>query len=264
MVAVPYKDRMAIVHKVWEGETVFSIASLYHSPPAMVADANGIGYKEEELQEKQTVLVPVGVYNQLTNAPADPQLARALYYQLQNGDDLYRVSWRANVSPQKLKTWNKLGNEKLQTGKYILVGWVAYDTTYIAKASIPKAESPIELAETNATAPRREAGQAEELYQKQIQDGNNLINQKGTAVFFKMPVKTAVNEFYAFHNEAPRGTVIRVVNPGTGMEVYVKVLGSLPDTRQYHNAIIGITDGAKAELGVREDKMWAELSYTGY
>ncbi len=266
LIAVPVNDGLAIVHKVWEGETIFTIAALYHTPPAVLADANGLSYREEAIQAKEELLVPVGVYNQLTNNPGDPQRARPLYYQVRPEDDLYRVSWRSNISPNKLKHWNKLQDGKAVAGKYMLVGWVAYDTTHLSPAArqhMNAAVLPPDITNppTTATVP---VATLEDLYQKQVQDGQNLITERGTAVFFRMPVKSSSGDFYAFHNTAPKGTVIRIRNPGTGRVTYVKVLGPLPNTRQYHNAIIGISDRAKSQLGVRENKMWSELSYTGY
>ncbi len=268
LIAVPLKDGLAVVHKVWEGETVFTIAGLYHAPPAALADINGLGYGEETIQDKTELLVPVGVYNQLTNKPADPQQARPLYYQVRPEDDLYRVSWRSNISPNKLKHWNKLKDGKTVTGAYMLVGWVSYDTAHLSPAArqhMNVSIQPPDIADSpTATTTAPAATTLEELYQKQVQDGYNLITERGTAVFFRMPVKSSSTEFYAFHNAAPKGTVLKVMNPGTGKVVYVKVLGPVPDTRQYHNAIIGISDRAKSRLGVRENKMWCELSYTGY
>ncbi len=266
LIVVPVKDGLAIVHKVWEGETVFTIAGLYHVPPAMLADANGISYQENAIQTKSELLVPVGVYNQLANKPADPQQAMPLYYQVRPEDDLYRVSWRSNVSPNKLKHWNKLQDGKLVAGKYMLVGWVSYDTAHISLAARQHTDLPVPVP--NVTDPPPASAKVpvttlEELYQKQVQDGHNLITEKGTAAFFRMPVKSS-GDVYAFHSTAPKGTVIKIMNPGTGRVAYVKVLGPLPNTRQYHNAIIGISDRAKSQLGVRENKMWCELSYTGY
>jgi hypothetical protein len=78
------------------------------------------------------------------------------------------------------------------------------------------------------------------------------------------PNSTVKSKFiYAFHNVAPRGTDIRVYNPGADKFVFVKVMGGLPDTKQYANSVIGISADAKELLGVSimEDKAWVELKY---
>jgi hypothetical protein len=86
-------------------------------------------------------------------------------------------------------------------------------------------------------------------------------NDKGTAVFFDMPGKAKGNKFYAFHNLARRGTIIKIYNPGNDKVVFAKVLGPIPTTKQNHNSIIGISGGAKAKLGTNQTKLWCEVSY---
>jgi hypothetical protein len=56
--------------------------------------------------------------------------------------------------------------------------------------------------------------------------------------------------------------VIKVTNPGTGKSIFVKVLGPIPDTKQYAGSIIGIATAAKEALGVTDTKAWCELSYS--
>lgn len=88
-------------------------------------------------------------------------------------------------------------------------------------------------------------------------------DDKGAAVFFDMPgkVKTGKGKYYAFHNLARRGAIVKIHNPGTDKTIFAKVLGPMPVNEKYHNCIIGISAGAKAKLGATSDKMWCELSY---
>ena len=67
--------------------------------------------------------------------------------------------------------------------------------------------------------------------------------------------------YFALHGTAPKGTIIKVYNPGTDKQVFVKVIGTLPGTKQYYNSIIGIAGGAKDVLGVTDEKAWCELKY---
>lgn len=91
------------------------------------------------------------------------------------------------------------------------------------------------------------------------------MEESGTAVFFTSQDKPQSSKtVFAFHNTVPKGRVIKVYNPGTGKTAYVKVLGPIPETKQYHNAVIGIGSAAKQALGVVEDKAWCELKYAPY
>jgi len=88
--------------------------------------------------------------------------------------------------------------------------------------------------------------------------------EKGTAAFYAITSPAAGAADYAFHNNAARGAVIRVKNINNGRVVFVKVLGPLPSTKQYAGCIIGLSDKAKALLGVHDTKAFCELSYGGY
>jgi LysM repeat protein len=114
-------------------------------------------------------------------------------------------------------------------------------------------------------APIDTLSEAEELYISQTHEGQNVHEEKGPAVFYPSASRSKQDIYYAFHNTAPRGTIIKVHNPGTDKTIFVKVIGTLPGTKLYHNSLIGITSQAKQELGVRnEEKAWCELSYAGF
>jgi hypothetical protein len=95
----------------------------------------------------------------------------------------------------------------------------------------------------------------------QTDNGNNTVHENGAAVFF--PSKSR-RIFYAFSNKASRGALIKVINPANKRTVYVKVLGPLPATKQYANAVIGISASARSALGALENRVWCELVYAGY
>jgi len=103
--------------------------------------------------------------------------------------------------------------------------------------------------------------ETEQLYMKQTHNETKITTEKGPAVFFDMAGGHGGNVFYGFHNSVPRGTIIKVYNPGTGKAIYVKILGPLPETKQYYNSIMGINSDAKEALGVKETRVWGELSF---
>jgi len=191
--------------------------------------------------------------------------------------------------------WNRLFDTKLQQGQTLVVGWVLYDATQSpgSESSAPPkskiqvqsepppaiisrpaqplqntASQPVQPnavttpdANTQAAADtiKKPASDAEQEYMTQTNDGSNVITEKGPAVFFEKARRG--NTYYAFHNTAPRGTIIKVHNPGNGREVFVKVIGKVPETKLYAGTIIGISSSAEQDLGVSDGKMWCELTY---
>ena len=102
----------------------------------------------------------------------------------------------------------------------------------------------------------------EKIYMEQTHNEADVTEEKGSAVFFGKGGKIkGTDMYYGFHNTAPKGTIIKVYNPGTDRTVYVKVLSVIPGTKQYHNSIIGISAGAMEELGTIQERVWCELSY---
>jgi len=107
---------------------------------------------------------------------------------------------------------------------------------------------------------KHQPGMLDSVYNVQTNFGSNTITEKGTAVFFEKAGKNDI--YYAFHNTTQRGAIIKVVNPGTGKVIYAKVMGPMPETKQYTNCIIGISTPAKEALGITDNKAWCELYYS--
>ena len=273
------------------------LARRYHVPPAILADANGLSYSDG-LKENSTVIVPLGAYNLQASRPENPGESKSLYYKVEPGDDLYRISRHAGVARKILAQWNNLEAREVRPGQILLVGWVLYDATAINNIPVvtttqkvppppvrtvtipvrpvPQRDTPKYVMQqpeavrtddiVEDTIERQPAAPAslEALYAEQTQSGANVVTEKGTAGFYKVTTNARGVAALAFHNKAAKGSVIKVRNINNGRYVYVKVVGPLPLTKQYHNCIIGLSDKVQAVLGVRDTKVFCELSYGDY
>lgn len=103
--------------------------------------------------------------------------------------------------------------------------------------------------------------QFEALYQEQTAYESKLKTEKGAATWFKSNIAPNSGKYYALHNTAGRGTIIKVINPLNGRFVYVKVLDIIPRLPQNEHIIIKISDAAQEALGVSEEKFFCELQY---
>jgi murein DD-endopeptidase MepM/ murein hydrolase activator NlpD len=282
------KDNLVIEHKVKKGETVFSVARRYHVPPSMLADINNMTYKTE-LKDGATVDIPLAVYNHINEAPDYMGDVRPLYYKVGYKEDMSRVVKIAGVPQRKIEKWNNLPNSSIRDGQELMVGWVLFDNTPVKQ----EVKEPDNITRARGDWSTRGAGhqeqkitpertldnlqpdtvivirkadtvkqvsEAEELYLSQTMNEQRVIEEKGPATFFAS-ANSAPKSIYAFHNTARKGSIIKVFNPGTGKSVFVKVIGAIPATAQYYNSIIGISAAAKRELGVKENKMFCEITY---
>lgn len=286
-------------HKARKGETLIQLSRRYHVPAGKLADLNktGAGY-QDPLKENTRIVIPLGGYNLQNDASGQSADIRPLYYRVQPEDNLYRISRNAGVPQRKVQVWNRMTGNEVEPGEVLQVGWLLYDATQ--PAAVPIADRPVTNLNTIAsphsgppsgsvpptgnvtlrgersqradtTRPDtmavdtvHEISAIEQLYLDQTANEQNVVTEKGAAAFFNMSAAAAKGTFYAFHNNASKGTIIKVHNPGTGKTVFVKVLGPLPGTKQYANAVIGISGAARAALGVRDVKAWCVLSYAGY
>ncbi|MCX6275534.1 MAG: LysM peptidoglycan-binding domain-containing protein [Bacteroidetes bacterium] len=69
------------------------------------------------------------------------------------------------------------------------------------------------------------------------------------------------NKYYALHRTAPIGTIVKVTNKMNKKYVFVKVVGTLPDTGDNTDLVIKISKASAEKLGVRDSRFQSELSY---
>ena len=276
-------DGWSIVHHVAAGETIFSLSRRYHVPPAILAEANGKTYADG-LMLGSILNVPLGAYNMLTDVPPNGDEAKPIYYTIAADDKLYRISRKAGVSQRMLSVWNHLPGNEPAVGSKLLVGWVRFDATPVTPPGINPRIVPAQpqsgmkvtqqdtpkyvfqpVADTNGSATKPDAPPTlAQQWAQETADGMNARHEKGSAGFFSLNSTTTGASVYAFHNTAARGTIIQVRNLNNDRVIYVKVLGPMPETKQYAGCIIGLSSSAKAALGIRETKAFCELSYLGY
>ena len=265
-------DGWDLVHRILPGETIFSIARRFSVPPAILAEVNGLSY-QDGLVKASLITIPLGTYNMLSTPPLSPDSAKPIYYRFLAGDKLSHISRMGSVSQQSLAQWNSLIPGSLPVGKVLLVGWVRCAPQSMIAISpvppfMPKDTTPKYLfqpADTTIGPSKADIPLTlKQLWHEQTLDGQNVVTEKGSAGFFSINIRSPRAAEYAFHNAAARGTVIRVRNMNNGRTIYVKVLGPLPDAKQYAGCILGLSNGAKAALGVQETKAFCELSYAGY
>lgn len=280
-----------IPYRAKANETIFSIARKFHVPPAVLADHNGLNY-QQEMPANKILNVPVAAYNYHKKS-AQSSDARSIYFRATADVSLSKVARASQVTQKTIQDWNGMYDTELRKGQVLLVGWVLYDATDMSTKAVAGANSKPGIAVQNAPPPPKVATKeqpmvkkidayttttswtvkkdtvaqrkdtlqpGEELYLSQTGEGLNVTEEKGTGVFFKRVGKSG-DLFFAFHNTAKRGSIIKITNVGTEKTVYAKVIGPLPKTATYYNAVIGISADAKAELDAMDDRAWCAISY---
>jgi hypothetical protein len=106
--------------------------------------------------------------------------------------------------------------------------------------------------------PAPASGSFEQIYAQQTA-GKKATVEKGPGSWFKS--NAGAGKYYALHNSAARGTIIKVTNPLNGRSIYAKVLEAIPQMKQNAGLIIKLSDSAIEALGTNETRFYCELSY---
>jgi LysM repeat protein len=129
------------------------------------------------------------------------------------------------------------------------------DTPVATPPASTPAPEPVKTAPVT-TAPA--TGSFEQVYNQQASNGK-ITTEKGPGGWFKS--NAGAGKYYALHNSAQRGTIIKVTNPLNGKYIYAKVLESIPQIKQNAGLIIKLSDSALEALGTNDAKFYVELNY---
>ncbi|MFX1707689.1 LysM peptidoglycan-binding domain-containing protein [Chitinophaga sp. CC14] len=288
-----------ISHVVKKGENFYSLSRAYGLPPKEIAAANKVNMEQGlQLGHKLHIPLTTANFSQKADASGKPVYHKVsdketLYRVSVNynkvpldnirqwnsfsGDGLKKDSYlivgfmkaggaaaEAAPRPEKVK-------EKATPAAEPVVTLSPPPPPPPAVKETPKKEKEPEarpVAETTETvtpapapvksAPVSSSTDFEQLYEQQTNGGKKTTSEKGPGTWFK---SNAVGKYYALHNTAPRGTIIKVTNPLNGKAVYAKVLDVIPQMKANAGLIIKLSDSAMQALGSNETKFYCELSY---
>ncbi|HEY9256355.1 LysM peptidoglycan-binding domain-containing protein [Chitinophaga sp.] len=282
-----------VSHVVKKGENFYSLSRAYGLPPKEIAAANKVTM-DQGLQLGHHLHIPLTAANFSQKADA---AGKPVYHKVTDKETLYRVSVNYNKVPlDNIRQWNSFSGDGLKKDSYVIIGFMkaggaageaapkvekvkdkpapvpAPVETGVAVAPAPapvketvkkEAEPATEATETVATPPAKPAAanssaDFEQLYAEQTNNGKKAGSEKGPGTWFK---SNAVGKYYALHNTAPRGTIIKVTNPLNGKSVYAKVLDVIPQMKSNAGLIIKLSDSAMQALGSNETRFYCELNY---
>ncbi len=272
-----------VVHKVNSGEDLFMISKKYSVPPAALADANNLNY-QSGLEKGTKIWVPIDNYNFIRIESVVK--SKPIFYKVNTGDELNDVSRLSHVSQSTIQRWNHLATPDVRPGDVLQIGWIAFDnsqTPFAPKDKVvppptttPKPVIKPVVASSNAVKPIAVTNDSnlskplldtivvknvyEDLYNEQVM-GSASNSASGAAVFYNVKIKPAAGVYYAFHNTAAKGTIIKVNNPSNGNFIYAKVIGTIPNLPDYNNSIIALSSNAAKGLMAREKRMFCKIEY---
>ncbi len=261
------RSTFMIRHVLKPRETLTMLAQRYYVNLMALESANEFDAKKK-LAVGDYVFIPLTKDNYFPEKrPLDVTDLHQLYYKVGDKDNMSLI---INLFPQaclehpmtkeQLRIMNDLHGFNVSPDQPLNIGWIRMippDSANIARGvGYPAPPKPVKVKDTA----RVYFGGLEPAYNLATANGTNVLTEKGTAVFFDKPGKN--NMYFAFHNTMPRNTIIKVTNPGNDKSVLVKVIGAIPDTKNFSGSIICVSSAAREDLGLQsETRTWVELTY---
>lgn len=235
------EGKVFILHKVEKSEGLYGISKRYKSTVADIQKANNL--ESTNLALGQILKIPTDK-SATTKAQNSTQKKTHI---VQRSETLYSISKKYNVTVEQIKQWNSLKNNELSVGQSLLIEEAKNNSgTHPTNTSSNNTESS--GSTTDGRKPNKYLGTTE-------------VTENG-AVTWISDKNLNPKKSIGLHKTAPIGTIIKVTNKMNNKSVYVKIIGTLPETGDNENIILVVSKAVAAMLDVKDLKFQATLNYS--
>ena len=265
--------KVVVLHKVDKGQTMYSLMRRYKTTIKAIKDLNpGI---EDQLKSDQIVRVPYegkvakpvtlpATTNQPAttkpNSPSKPlptEAPSAGTHKVEAGQTLYSIAIRYGVLMADIRKWNSLTSDNVPLGQTLIVSEKAFLEKNRKGVSPPVNLNTDSSKATTAATERVVKPAAESIPAKPMT--GKPVKESGLAEVIE--TSESSNKFLALHRSAPIGTLIHVRNVYNQEEIYVKVVGRIPNTSVNEDILIKLSLRAFERISPNSKRFRAELNY---
>jgi LysM repeat protein len=295
------KAAEATTHTVVAKETMFSISQAYGVSVDELRQWNNLTSNTLSVGQELIVKKPAASARPVaaTTAPTASTAAPALkppangVHVVAPKETMYSISRQYGITSQELKEWNKLESNDISIGQELFVVAPKPGQSTIA----PVATTPVADANSTPTTAGNAvvATGAAAGAGSQTTDNRSVVKPAATAdsrsetppstsskpdqtIRISESVKSADEvlenglaeliegtdgnrKYLALHRTAPVGTILKVKNEMNNREVFVRVMGKLPDTALTSKLVIRISKSAYDRLGAIDPRFRVEVTY---
>jgi LysM repeat protein len=270
------------VHTVAVKETMYSISRLYGVTVDEIKSWNGL--TGNALSIGQQLTIRKGSAPATASPSPSPVVTTAAgskkgTHTVAAKETMFSISRQYGITVQQLKEWNKLEGNDISIGQELVVSSPAAENTSNENPTIAKTIPPVTATNPAETAPTATPSTTTESQQAPVTPpvatkpepkeqtirisesvkNTNEILQAGLAELIE---GTSGNRKYlALHRTAPIGTIMKVRNEMNNREVFVRVMGKLPDTAVNSKLVIKISKSAYDRLGAIDQRFRVEVTY---
>lgn len=259
--STPKKSANGNTHIVSEKETLFSISRQYGITVDEVKQWNNLSEnalaigQELVVKRKKTVVSPL-------NTPIEVKSVRTTHT-VAAKETMFSITRQYGITRDQLMEWNNLQGDELKIGQVLFVVQPVYSKKQTEVLSTIKPDSGKSVtSQVQNTEPKVIDRPAEIVPTIKISEqvrGSDEIIETGIAELIE---GTEGNRKYlALHRTAPVGTILKLRNEMNSREVFVRVMGKLPDTGLTDKLVIKISKSAYDRLGAIDPRFRVEVTY---
>lgn len=256
-----------ILHKVEKGEGLYGIARIYGTTPTTLQQVNNLSSTILDLGQiikvPSKAVVPTKPVVVEHEEPKEqiiknPKLDKTQYvnHTVGKGETLYQIAKKYGTTVTEIREINNIKGTSL---------------SYHQKLKIPKKgvviENPELIEPTEEEAKNVKVEVTKGTADAKVSTRDNKYLQ--STEFSETGIAGWINDksinpkkSIALHKTAPIGTIIRVTNLMNNKSIYVKVIGTLPETGDNENVIIVVSKAAVNLLGAVDQKFRVNLNYS--
>ena len=262
-------DKVFVIHKVKAQQTLFSLSRRYKTTVSEINAANPI--LANGLQIGQTLKIPYGGEVVSPDAQLTSE-TQELTHKVKAGETLFSIAQKYEVQVSDIKTWNSMSSNAINLGQDIIIKRqilkpVDQQNTATAQTvapiavnspdSVKVADKPFEQAQNQEILPATKV----ETPKETSYPGTPFEPIKTEGIAEVIEESEPSNKFFALHRTAKVGTVIKVKNLMNDLTVYVRVIGTIPETSENENVLIKLNQRAYDHLKAVDKRFRVQLNY---
>jgi LysM repeat protein len=284
----------ATTHTVAPKETMYSISKMYGVTIDELKQWNNLS--DNALSIGQQLVIKKGAGTAAPNATKETVATTTSntnkkgVHTVAAKETMFSISRQYGISVQQLKDWNKLEGNELSIGQELAVAAPqesSKETTPAVQNTSPTTvQNTPAQTNTNASTPasskaeakKEPTGQPASTQPSSTQTASTKNDVKEQPIRISESVKNSDEvlqnglaeliegtdgnrKYLALHRSAPVGTIMKVRNEMNNREVFVRVMGKLPDTAVNDKLVIKISKSAYDRLGAIDPRFRVEVTY---
>ena len=269
--AIASKPSDGVVHEVLPRETMFSIAKKYGVSVDDIKQWNNLPSTSLSIGQSLVIKKKGVAPTTNTNPPAvvNQTLTKKGVHTVATQETLFSIARQYGITTTQLKDWNGLTSNDLKIGQVLMVA--EPEKVPVATVKKPEPETqvtptvvtkPVEVKETKKDPEPSKPEPATPAPTIRISESIRNGSETVEAGLAELIDGTEGNRKYlALHRTAPVGTILKVRNEMNNREVFVRVMGKLPDTALTDKLIIRISKSAYDRLGAIDQRFRVEVTY---